>query len=222
MNCFTHALPFLDNPSYAVGTCIPDWLAGSDRKCRAREKKAVLFVDHDDPVVANIAKGVVQHHRDDYWFHTGIQFQQTNIDFAVQIREHFDNEKGMRTGFVGHILIEMYLDAWLDKKYPGKLSEFYQTIATVDSAKVQSTINLFATRPTNRLAPAMLHFIDERYIFDYQDNARTLYRVNRVLGKIGLEPIDDRILPWMDTARQRVYAEVDELLTKYPITLPGA
>lgn len=205
----------------AVGCCVPDWLAGSDRKCRAREKKAMPFVDHDDPLVAAIAKGVVQHHRDDHWFHTGLPFQQMNIDFAVEIREQFENERGMRTGFVGHILVEMYLDAWLDKTYPGKLEEFYGIIATVDSVKVQNTINLFATKPTNRLAPAMMHFIDERYIFDYQDNARTLYRVNRVLGKIGLDPIDDRIIPWMESARQRVYASIDRLLEKYAMKLVG-
>ena len=61
MNCFSHALPFLDDPVLAVGTCIPDWLAACDRKCRASEKKAELFVDHEDPFVASIARGVVWH-----------------------------------------------------------------------------------------------------------------------------------------------------------------
>ncbi len=219
MNCFSHALPFLDDPVLAVGTCIPDWLAACDRKCRAREKKAELFVDHEDPFVASIARGVVRHHRDDYWFHTGTMFQKLNIQFAVEIREQFENEQGMRTGFVGHILIEMYLDAWLHQTYPGKLAAFYETLGQVDSVKVQNAINLFATRPTHRLAPSMLHFVEERYIFDYADDAGALYRVNRVLDKIGLAPIDNRVVPWMASARKRVYENISGLLEKYAMEL---
>ena len=65
----------------------------------------------------------------------------------------------------------------------------------------------------------MMHFIDERYIFDYVDNEQTLYRVNRVLSRIGLDPIDNRIVPWMESARQRVYAKIDGLLEKYALKL---
>ncbi|QEG21935.1 hypothetical protein [Mariniblastus fucicola] len=217
MNCFSHALPSLDNAYVATGCCIPDWLSAADRKCRVREKKATPFVDHDDPIVAAVAKGIVNHHKDDYWFHTNQTFQQMNIKFAVELRELLDGERGMRTGFLGHVLIELFLDAWLHEKFPGKLEFYYQQLESIDPEKVQDVVNLFATKQTDKLAPAIRGVIKERYLFDYTDDSKTLYRINRVLTRIGLEKIDDRILEWMKNARTRVYDRVPDLLDQYAI-----
>ncbi len=219
MNCFTHALPSIDNAYLATGCCIPDWLGAADRKCRAREKKATPFIDHEDPIVAAVSQGIVNHHKDDHWFHTNQTFQQMNIKFAVEIRELLDNERGMRTGFVGHVMIELFLDAWLHAKFPGKLEYYYQQLESIDPEKVQDVVNLFASKKTDKLAPAIRRVIKDRYLFDYSENSTTLYRINRVLKRIGLEEIDDRILPWMETARERVYDRVPDLLDQYAIDL---
>lgn len=219
MNCFSHALPSLDSAYVAAGSCVPDWLGAADRKCRAREKKARPFLDHDDPIVAAVAQGIVHHHQDDHWFHSNKTFQQMNIKFAVEIREILDGERGMRTGFVGHVLIELFLDAWLHAKFPGKLEYYYEQLESIDPAKIQAAVNLFATKKTDRLASAIQFVIKEKYLFDYAENDKTLYRINRVLKRIGLEEIDDRVLPWMETARERVYDRATELLDQYRIEL---
>jgi len=213
MNCFTHALPYIDNAWMAAGCCIPDWLSAADRKCRAREKKATPYLSHEDPVVAAVCQGIVHHHQDDYWFHTNKTFQQMNIKFAVELREILDGERGMRTGF--------FLDAWLHEKFPGKMEFYYQQLESIDPVKIQQIVNLFATKQTDKLADAIHRVLKDRYLFDYTDNSKTLYRINRVLTKIGLEPIDDRILDWMQDARIRVYDRVPDLLDQYAIEIKG-
>lgn len=222
MNCFAHALPFLDRPYYAVGASLPDWLSAVDRKCRVRKKKAVVWVNDDDPIVADVAGGVVQHHQDDYWFHTSAVFGDFEMKFAVEVREIYEGEKTMRPSFVAHVMVEMFIDAWLQEKFTGQLERYYQVVANVDAGKVQAAVNRFATKPTDKLVPAMKRFVSERYIFDYATDEGAAYRMSRVLERIGLEPLDDKILPWAATARPRVYDRMGELLGEYSMEIDEA
>lgn len=219
MNCFTHALPFLDDPYYAVGSCIPDWLSAVDRKVRTREKLALPYVEDTDPIVASLAKGVIQHHRDDDWFHQTHAFADLSMRFSLEIRDCLDGEAGFRAGLMGHIVIELMLDAYLDAKFPGKLEELYKGVATVDPKVVQSTVNLFAKRDTENLVRYIEGFLRERYIFDYADDQRLLYRVNRVFARVKLEPFEDQLNEWLPTARVRVYEQASDLLANYPIAI---
>ena len=219
MNSFSHAFPFLDQPYMAVGCGVPDLLGAADRKCRARQKKATPFVDHDDPIVSAVARGIVQHHVDDHWFHTGPTFNRLNLNMAVEMRKLFDNDQSMRSGFATHVLIEMFIDAWLQKTYPGKAEFYYDQLATVDAEKTQDAINLFATRPTEKFAPMLRKFLELRYIFDYLDDEATIYRLNHVLRRVGLPELDDRIFAWLPSCRDRVYENILELLPEYSFDL---
>ena len=125
MNCFSHAISHLDDAYFAVGCCLPDWLSACDRKCRAREKNALKFVGDSDLIVATTARGVVQHHRDDAWFHESPVFNKLILEFAIELRELFGNERSMRTGLVGHIVVELLLDAHLNAKHPGLMEKYY-------------------------------------------------------------------------------------------------
>ena len=58
-----------------------------DRKTRLRSRRAAEFVADEDPIVAAIARGVVQHHIDDGWFHATPAFNELSLQFAVEIRE---------------------------------------------------------------------------------------------------------------------------------------
>jgi hypothetical protein len=217
MNCFTHSLPHLDDAYFAVGCCIPDWLSAVDRKCRTREKHAVKFIDDPDPIIAMTARGVVQHHQDDDWFHRTPIFNELILEFAVELRELFGNERSMRPSFVGHVMVELFLDAYLNAQHPGKLERFYQQVAAVDGEKVQQTINLFATRPTDKLVAGIERFVRVRFLFDYATDDGVVFWINKVLTRVKLEPLGDRILEWMPQARQRVYENVSGLLPQYAI-----
>ena len=188
-------------------------------KCRAREKAALNFVENDDPVVAKIAGGIVQHHRDDHWFHKSRAFNELNLKFSVELRELFGNERSMRPGLIGHIIVEMLLDAFLDKSYPGELDRFYQCVDQVDATTVESTVNQFATRPTSRLADAVERFKQLRFLYDYAHDEGVIYRINRVLERVKLNQVPDKMLDWLPSARVRVYQRAPELLHAYPIQI---
>jgi len=212
MNSFAHALPFLDDPYFAVGCCIPDWLSACDRKCRARERRALAFAESDDPLIAKVARGVVQHHQDDSWFHQTAAFNQMVVEFSVSLRDVFDDNHSLRPRFFGHVVIELFLDAFLDQKFPGELERFYDQIELVDVACVENAVNLFANRPTNKLVAGIERFRKDRYLFDYRTDPGVAFRIGGVFKRLKLEPFDERILDWMPTARQQVIENAPALL----------
>ena len=221
MNSFAHALPFLDTPLYAIGASLPDWLAAADRKCRLREKRAQPFADVADPVMAQLAQGVIQHHRDDYWFHSSPAFRDFEMKLGIEVREIYSDSPSqthaMRGGFVAHVMVEMFLDSFLQKKFGGQLARYYEIVADADAETIQRTINQFATRPTDKLVPAIARFVKERYIFDYLTDQGAVDRMNNVLKRIGLATLDGKVLPWAARARQRVYDRVEDLLHGYAL-----
>jgi len=217
MNCFSHAISHLHDPYFAVGCCLPDWLSACDRKCRAREKFAIKFIDHQDSIIATTARGVVQHHRDDDWFHRSPIFNKLILDFAVELRAVFGNERSMRPSLVGHIAVELFLDAYLHAEYPGRLEEYYSLVDSVDAVQIQSAINLFATRPTDKLVEEIARFRKARYLFDYATDSGVAYRINRVLQRVKLDQLDDRFVDWMPNARDRVNENAKELLSQIPL-----
>ena len=219
MNCFAHALPFLDDAYMAVGACIPDWLSALDRKCRAREKRATPFMGDEDPIISSLARGVVQHHQDDFWFHQTSAFTDLNMQFAIEVRELLNGESGFRPGLFGHVVIELMLDGYLQETFPGSLERFYDQVESVDSAQVQSVVNRFMAKQTDGLVRFIDKFKKARYIFDYVENDRLMYRVNRVLERVKLAPFENELDDWLPTARKLVYQRASQLLEKYTLKL---
>ena len=217
MNCFTHALPYLDRPHFMVGCCVPDWLSAVDRKCRVRERSAKEFIGDPDPLLAAVAQGVVQHHEDDHWFHQTEAFATLNMQFSVEIRDVLNGESGFRAGLLGHIIVELLLDAFLIEQFPGQLEVHYDRVAQVSPHRLQEKINRFATRPTQNLVYYIERYLDIRFLFDYLDDSRLLFRLNNVMKRVKLESLDDRILTWIPSARHRVYQRAADLLCDYPL-----
>ena len=215
MNSFAHAFPFLHDPYFAVGSCIPDWLSAVDRKVRAREKLAAGFVNDQDPIISAVAQGVVQHHQDDHWFHQTLAFNELSMQFAVELKELFD-EPGMRPGLVGHVMVELFLDAHLHHTNPGKLDFFYELVSQIDAKQVQAAVNEFSTRRTDKLAAGIKRFANEKYLYDYSTDSGIVYRINQVFARIGLNTLNSTIFDWMPSARSRVYESADGLLRRWP------
>jgi hypothetical protein len=217
MNFFAHALPHLEDPYLAVGSCIPDLIRVADRKSRVREKHAQTLLDDADPWTAAIAHGIVLHHRDDLWFHQTRAFNQLMLQFAQQLRKILGEERSMRPGFVGHVVVEMLLDAFLQSRYPGKLEFFYEQLESVDENRVQTSVNRIATKDTKRLADVIVRFRETRFLFDYDTDAGIAFRMNQVLNRVSLHPLPARFTGWLPRARQEVYNRATELLADYAI-----
>ena len=218
MNCFSHAFRFLDrDPYFIVGTCLPDWLSMIARKTRAREKNALKFVagqgTGSEGSRSDIAAGIVRHHRDDHWFHGLREFVQLNLELALELRELLGKDAGFRPHLVGHILIEVLLDGYLHERNPGRLDEYYDCVRQVDPVVVQQTVNEIAVVPTDKLAEFVPLFVREAYLYDYVDDQRVRYRLNRVLKRVKLAELPESFLDWLPSARNRVYQLAPAMLT---------
>ena len=212
MNYLAHGWRFAGEPYFLAGTAAPDWLSVIDRKVRLRSKRAAEFVADDDPALAAVARGVVQHLADDAWFHATPAFNELNLAFAVEIRDALPGDEGFRPSFLGHILVELLLDATLAEEEPRRLDDYYAALAALDPNTTQRAISHLATQPTDRIAPLLPRFAAERFLYDYLDDAKLLTRLNQVMRRAGLPLLPAAIAELFPAMRQRVRERRVELL----------
>ena len=213
MNFLSHALPYLDDePDVAVLTGVPDWLSVIDRKIRIRPRMATAHLDHPDPMVAAVARGVDRHIADDRWFHGTEAFVQTNLDLAVQLRDLLPGDRGFRPMFLGHVLIEVILDSIWIAEDRSLAERYYDAVEQIDASEVERAINVVSGHPSDRIATTIRRYADEAFLYDYADDDRLHHRMNQVMKRVGLLPLGDAIRDWYPEARSIVAARRDRLL----------
>lgn len=216
MNFFAHSLPFLDDPWVVAGVCLPDWMSVINRRVRLRAKKVLSRVNDADWATARVARGIVQHHADDEWFHETPEFAQLNLDFSVELRQEVRLDDSLRTRFVGHILIEMLLDDWLSQSYPGKLEQYYRLLEQLPGGQLEQIVaDLAGVNPAGVDLPVerfLPRFRRERFLFDYGDDQRLLFRLNQVMSRVRLSELPAAMLAWLPSARRRVNELAPQLL----------
>lgn len=212
MNYFAHGYRFLGQPWRVAGTAVPDLLRVSDRAVRARSKLALPFLDDPDPDLAALAAGIVQHHQDDAWFHDRPAFLQLSWRFTLQFRELLGADAGFRPSFLGHILVELLLDGILISRTPERAVAYYQSLESLHPRQVAQYVERITGREGLRLANFLPRFCAERFLLDYQDDARLLYRLNMVMRRVRLPPLPDRCQRLFAPARGAVAQQAVELL----------
>jgi len=216
VNYFAHAYRFLDDGYFVAGTAVPDWLTVVDREVRVRLKHAGAFAEDPDPRIAAVACGLMQHVRDDLCFHQTRAFTELSLELTAVVREVLDGESGMRPGFLGHLLVEVLLDARLIAEDPGRLEAYYGLLDTVDARVVQEAVNRMAPRSTKRLAGMISHFCRERILWDYLEDGKLLVRLNQVMRRVKFAPLPDSFRDVLPDARRRVDRRRAELLEGIP------
>lgn len=212
MNYFAHARGFLDRPYFAAGVSVPDWLTVADRPVRMRVRHAEPLMVDPDPIVAEVAAGVVQHLRDDARFHDTRAFAETSMTLTARVRDVLGGESGMRPFFLGHLLVELLLDAALIAENPDRLTEYYRVLDAVDPALVQAAVNRIAPRPTRRLAPFITLFLRERVLWNYLEDEKLGSRLNQIMNRVRLERLPDQFIQILPAARQLVMERKEALL----------
>jgi hypothetical protein len=212
MNYFAHGYRFVHEPFFLAGTAVPDWLSVVDRGVRVSSKKAKPFVDVEDPPLAAVAAGIVQHHADDDRFHRTPTFIQLSMQFAAEIRDRLASDDGFRPSLLGHILVEILLDAELILEYPQELDAYYSTMDALDVAEVSRAVNCMANRSTELLGPFIPRFSAERFLYDYAEDGKLLMRLNRVMRRVGLAELPEQFHELLPGARDRVRAARTQLL----------
>jgi hypothetical protein len=212
MNYLAHGFRFTDEPYFLAGTAAPDWLSVIDRKMRLRSKRAAELVGNADRQLAAVARGVVQHHHDDAWFHLTAAFSELSLSFAVEIRQVLPDDEGFRPSFLGHILVELLLDATLAEEEPRRLDNYYRALDELDPDTIQAAMNVLATRTSHRTAELLVRFRQERFLYDYADDQRLLVRLNHVMRRVGLPLLPDELMQLFPAMRRRVGQRREDLL----------
>lgn len=213
MNFLTHAIRYLDRPLVAAATGIPDWLTVADRKIRARGKMAHQHVGSSDPDLRAVACGILYHIEDDHWFHATAAFSELNLQLAVQLRDRLPGDRGFRPTFVGHILIEMLLDSLWLRDHPELGGEYYEACQMAGPLRIERCVNAITGKPTDRLAPVIIRFIEARFLYDYLEPERLLMRLNQVMNRVGLQPLPASLRGWLSAASNLVESRRWQLLT---------
>lgn len=221
MNCLSHAHEFLDVPSFAAGTCIPDWLGMWDRGARVRSRRVQGYLQREDLSHESraTANGILQHFADDAWFHESRAFVESSLAVGEMVAGFPDSARGHRPRFVGHILVELLLDAMIEEKRPGTIKAYYDAMAATSVSMLEETINAMAIRPVTDFERFMDRYLTERFLEDYLDDERLLYRLNRILHRVQMTPLPGAALTAIARARDRVRSEKDALLQR-PTTEP--
>jgi hypothetical protein len=189
MNYFAHGVRFLDRPYFLAGTAIPDWLSVVDRQVRLRAKHVEPFASGEATPEAELAAGILQHLRDDAWFHATGAFARVSAELTILFRETLPPDDAHRPSFLGHIVTEMLLDAVLIARDPRALDNYYEALLRLDGERIERAVNRMARRPTDRLALFIPLFGQERFLADYQDPARLFVRLNQILRRVKLAPL---------------------------------
>ncbi|MBN2021970.1 MAG: hypothetical protein JW809_04185 [Pirellulales bacterium] len=221
MNYLAHAIPFLDEPYRVAGAGVPDMLVVVDRRVRLRSRHVRPFLDDPDPVVAAVAGGIAQHFRDDARFHETAAFARLSNELAVASAAVLGDAAALRPRFVGHLLVELLLDATLAEDRPDLLERYYRAIEAVDARRVQEAVNQMAPQPTDRLAAMISLILRERFLSDYLEDAKLWVRLNQIMRRVRLEPLPEGFREILPDARRRVRAQRDALLEGIPVPATG-
>jgi hypothetical protein len=212
VNYFAHALPYLDRPYFAAGTGVPDWLNVVDRRVRLRVKHVEPFVNNADPVVSAVAGGVLKHLDDDARFHQTRTFAELSWQLTVMVRDALDDRLGLRPSFLGHLLVEVFLDATLAEEKPHLLERYYELLEAVNPALVEAAVNCMAPRRTELLSVMIAEFRRQRILWDYLEDDKLLMRLNQVMRRVKLPALPDEFVAIFPTVRKIVSNRKDELL----------
>lgn len=213
MNYLAHGWRFTSDPYFLAGTSAPDWLSVVDRKMRLRGRRAAEFVEDGDPRLRQFARGVQQHLADDDWFHQNAAFAELSWRFTVEVRDRLPVDDGFRPSFVGHILVELLLDATLAEDDSKRVDDYYAALASLDPAATQTIINSLATRTSDRIELLIPRFLSERFLYDYLQDDKLLTRLNHVMRRVGLPLLPAELTEFFPTARALVRGKQMELLT---------
>jgi len=173
---------------------MPDFLSVVDRKVRFRMRHVEPFLTDNEHTTAEFAGGVLQHLEDDRWFHKTRGFFEVTGELTLLFREHVEQDDRFRAAFLGHIVTELLLDRVLIADHPGTLDRYYESWSQVDREQIQQTVNRMSREQTDRLVRGLRLFQEERFLYDYADSQRLLYRLNQVMKRVKLPPLPERTL----------------------------
>lgn len=216
MNYFAHAYPHLADetldPYFLAGLATPDWLTVVARRTKCRSRHVEPWLDAHDSRWAALARGIARHHADDRWFHESRAFTELSMHFSRRIQQFCNDASDMRPIFLGHILVELLLDAELIKQDPRRLDRYYAAVARADAVQVAAWIQQMSGNSVGDLALFIPRFVSVRFLADYAEDESLCYRVNQVLKRIGLAKLPPTFCELLPDLRKQVAQNAQTLM----------
>ena len=213
MNYLAHSLACIDDPYQVAGVAVPDWLGLTRPRLRCRSRQAAPFAEASDAVAASVARGVMQHHADDDWFHNTPAFCELSLDFARRVRHATGDVDGMRPSFLGHILVELLLDATLIAERREHVDDYYAALGMIDADRVAAIVGEMVGGDASQLASIVRKFTAMRFLYDYVEDEPLTYRLNQVMRRVQLPELPPRFSSVLPAARGLVAEHRAALLT---------
>ena len=212
MNYLAHSLPYVFDdddltPWRVAGTSLPDWLRVIDKRARLRPE-VLASAPRIDPRCVAMIEGAARHHDDDLRFHADDAFDALSHDVAGVIRARFP---GLRASALGHVLVEMSLDAALLHHRPALLERFYGHVDALDDAVVAAFVREATGRPIALAELFLQRFRSSRFLAHYQTDAGLLQCLRGVWQRSGIGPLPDGLVDVVADTRDRV----GPLLTRF-------
>lgn len=217
MNFLSHGRNALHDPWLLAGTQLPDWLSASDRRSRLVRERVLAAVAHDDGPTRMLAAGVRAHLDDDVWFHGSAAFFEVNGELTRRIRARFSEDRRLRASFLGHVLLEVLLDAHLMERHSGMIDRYYEVLAQVDGERVRALASAWTTEPPRRLGELIERFRRSEFLRGYASDEGVVLRLDGLLSRVRQPMLPPGFVELLPSARRLVYERADDLLTP-----PGA
>jgi hypothetical protein len=97
---------------------------------------------------------------------------------------------------------------------PGRLEAYYVALEGLNGDEVRKAVERIAPQPVPHLPHFIKLFSSERFLWDYEDDAKLLYRLNQVMRRVNLPPLPAQFVAVFRPMRTLVAARSNELLQK--------
>lgn len=181
MNFLSHAVVLgAETRSLAyVGAALPDlWPHMSARPLPK------LVLDRlrvgDDPDRHALAHGIAHHMQADAAFHRHPSFLERVSVAAARIEGYLAEPRW--SALVAHVLVEMLLDRWLIEGEAGLVDRYYGHFVAPTRARAAELASA-GDAARGELAGMLERFVSLRFLADYLDFERLVWRLSRALGR---------------------------------------
>lgn len=187
MNYLAHALDVLDSPWSVAGTSLPDWLRVVDRRARVHATTVSALTLEANTPADELRAGVLRHHEDDARFHVMPAFEELAHD-AVHGLRAVAGDPRVRASALGHIMVEMLLDACLEEDRPGAMEAYYRALDLLDDTHLTQLVRAWTGRPLPHLPALLARFRQARFLFAYLSDDGVVECLAGVCARAGLAP----------------------------------
>jgi len=169
-------------PPYVVGSALPDLLPLAADRVRLRP---VLVERQPAPTAeeAALRVGVLVHLATDAAFHKTQAFAGAQAEAGRLLDQAAFGGIRVRRFFLGHVLVELALDAFLLRGDPTIADGFYVAFAAADRACVTRWMEAAVGQPLPDLPAVLMRFARSRYLYQYADDEGVATGLSRLCAR---------------------------------------